>query len=81
MEMLNRHAQKDDSVSTQSITRCHGILDPYRSNIGDSIVLYDPDGRTVDSISYTITELDSITQTKEAATGTGGLRGSTFLGS
>jgi len=48
-------------------------------NIGDSFVLCDAGGGTVDLISYTITQLHPILKVKEAAAGTGGLCGSTFL--
>jgi hypothetical protein len=42
-------------------------------------VLCDAGGGTVDLISYTITELYPILRVEEAAAGTGGLCGSTFL--
>ncbi|KAF4626038.1 hypothetical protein G7Y89_g12118 [Cudoniella acicularis] len=54
-------------------------LDPHGLNIGDSFVLCDAGGGTVDLISYTITQLHPILQVKEAAGGTGGLCGSIFL--
>ncbi|KAG9233806.1 hypothetical protein BJ875DRAFT_463193 [Amylocarpus encephaloides] len=54
-------------------------LDPHGLNIGDSFVLCDAGGGTVDLISYTITQLHPILKVKEAAEGTGGMCGSTFL--
>jgi hypothetical protein len=42
-------------------------------------VLYDASGGTVDLISYTITKLHPKLEIAEAAEGTGGLCGSTFL--
>jgi len=47
--------------------------------VGESFVLCDAGGGTVDLISYTITELHPILKIKEAAAGSGGLCGSTFL--
>lgn len=46
---------------------------------GDTIVVVDAGGGTVDLISYTITGLKPILQVKEAASGSGALCGSTFL--
>lgn len=56
----------------------HG-LDPHGLNVGESFVLCDAGGGTVDLISYTITALHPMLKVKEAAGGTGGLCGSTFL--
>jgi molecular chaperone DnaK (HSP70) len=61
-----------------AIYALHG-LDPHGLAIGDSFVLCDAGGGTVDLISYTITQLYPILKVKEAASGTGGLCGSTFL--
>ena len=61
-----------------AIYALHG-LDPHGLKIGDSFVLCDAGGGTVDLISYTITDLYPILKVKEAAAGTGGLCGSTFL--
>lgn len=61
-----------------AIYALHG-LDPHGLQIGDSFVLCDAGGGTVDLISYTITELRPILKIREAAPGTGGLCGSTFL--
>lgn len=54
-------------------------LHPHGLNVGDSFVLCDAGGGTVDLISYTITDLYPMLKVKEAAAGTGGLCGSTFL--
>jgi len=56
----------------------HG-LDPHGLSIGESFVLCDAGGGTVDLISYTVTDLYPILKVKEAASGTGDLCGSTFL--
>jgi molecular chaperone DnaK (HSP70) len=61
-----------------AIYALHG-LDPHGLQIGDSFVLCDAGGGTVDLISYTIEALYPTLQIREAATGTGGLCGSTFL--
>jgi hypothetical protein len=61
-----------------AIYALHG-LDPHGLNIGDSFVLCDAGGGTVDLISYTITQLHPILKVKEAAAGSGDLCGSTFL--
>lgn len=68
--MLNQEAA--------AIYALHG-LDPRGLNIGDSFVLCDAGGGTVDLISYTVTALHPFLQVKEAASGTGGLCGSTIL--
>lgn len=47
--------------------------------MGDSFVLCDAGGGTVDLISYTITQLQPKLSIVEASPGTGGLCGSTFL--
>lgn len=56
----------------------HG-LDPHGLEIGDSFVICDAGGGTVDLISYTITSLKPILEIKEASAGSGALCGSTFL--
>ncbi|KAF4636895.1 hypothetical protein G7Y89_g1184 [Cudoniella acicularis] len=61
-----------------AIYALHG-LDPHGLKIGDSFVLCDAGGGTVDLISYTITQLRPILKVREAAPGTGSLCGSTFL--
>lgn len=54
-------------------------LDPHSIKIGDTFVLCDAGGGTVDLISYTVTALKPILKLHEAAPGTGGLCGSTYL--
>jgi hypothetical protein len=54
-------------------------LDPHGLEIGDTFVLCDAGGGTVDLISYTITGLYPKLQIKEAAPGTCGFCGSTYL--
>jgi molecular chaperone DnaK (HSP70) len=61
-----------------AISALHG-LDPHGLQIGESFVLCDAGGGTVDLITYTITALHPILCVREAASGTGGLCGSTFL--
>ncbi|KAL4886656.1 hypothetical protein BJY04DRAFT_178102 [Aspergillus karnatakaensis] len=61
-----------------AIYALHG-LDPHGLKAGDSLVLCDAGGGTVDLISYTITALTPILQVKEVTTGSGGPCGSTFL--
>ncbi|KAH6671163.1 hypothetical protein B0J14DRAFT_595465 [Halenospora varia] len=46
---------------------------------GDTFVVCDAGGGTVDLISYTVVKLDPVLEVKEAAPGTGGLCGSTYL--
>lgn len=54
-------------------------LDPHGLKVGESFILCDAGGGTVDLISYTITSLNPILKVREAAPGSGGLCGSTFL--
>ncbi|KAM7206445.1 chaperone protein DnaK [Naviculisporaceae sp. PSN 640] len=61
-----------------AIYALHG-LDPHGLKVGDSFVVCDAGGGTVDLISYTILKLKPILEIQEAAPGTGGLCGSTFL--
>ncbi|KAK3386617.1 hypothetical protein B0H63DRAFT_520702 [Podospora didyma] len=61
-----------------AIYALHG-LDPHGLKIGDSFVICDAGGGTVDLISYTITNLKPILEVQEATPGTGALCGSTFL--
>ncbi|GAB1312762.1 Heat shock 70 kDa protein 12A [Madurella fahalii] len=61
-----------------AIYALHG-LDPHGLQIGDSFVICDAGGGTVDLISYTITGLRPILEVQEATPGTGALCGSTFL--
>jgi molecular chaperone DnaK (HSP70) len=61
-----------------AIYALHG-LDPHGLMIGDTVVVVDAGGGTVDLISYTITNLRPILEVQEAAPGSGALCGSTFL--
>ncbi|EEY19609.1 Hsp70-like protein [Verticillium alfalfae VaMs.102] len=61
-----------------AIYALHG-LDPHGLQAGDTIVVVDAGGGTVDLISYTITRLKPILEVQEAAPGSGALCGSTFL--
>ncbi|KAK3939287.1 chaperone protein DnaK [Diplogelasinospora grovesii] len=61
-----------------AIYALHG-LDPHGLKVGDSFVICDAGGGTVDLISYTITKLKPILEVTEATPGTGSLCGSTFL--
>jgi hypothetical protein len=61
-----------------AIYAMHG-LDPHGLKIGESFVICDAGGGTVDLISYTVTNLLPILEVQEAAPGTGALCGSTFL--
>ena len=54
-------------------------MDPHSIKVGDTFVLCDAGGGTVDLISYTVTELKPILRVGEAAVGSGRLCGSTFL--
>ena len=54
-------------------------LDPHDLKVDDTFVLCDAGGGTVDLISYTVTELRPMLKIDEAASGTGGLCGSTYL--
>lgn len=54
-------------------------LSPHGLVTGDSFVLCDAGGGTVDLISYTITKMSPTLEIKEAAAGSGALCGSTFL--
>ncbi|KAM0330861.1 hypothetical protein ACHAQA_003816 [Verticillium albo-atrum] len=61
-----------------AIYALHG-LDPHGLTVGDTIVVVDAGGGTVDLISYTISKLKPILEVQEAAPGSGALCGSTFL--
>ena len=54
-------------------------LDPHDLKVDDTFVLCDAGGGTVDLISYTVSELRPTLKVEEAASGTGGLCGSTYL--
>ena len=69
-----------DTIYKESaaIFALHG-LDPHGIQVGESFVLCDAGGGTVDLISYTIASLHPKIEIVEAAEGTGGLCGSTYL--
>ena len=54
-------------------------MDTHNLNVGDTFVLCDAGGGTVDLISYRILALEPALELEEAAPGTGSLSGSTFL--
>lgn len=54
-------------------------LDPHGLRVGDTFVVCDAGGGTVDLISYTISALQPVLEVREAAPGSGALCGSTFL--
>src|SRR5277367_1051019 len=51
----------------------------HNLQIGDTFVICDAGGGTVDLISYTVVKLEPVIEVKEAAPGTGALCGSTYL--
>lgn len=55
------------------------VMDPHIIQAGDTFVICDAGGGTVDLISYTVSHLKPILSVDEAASGTGGLCGSSFL--
>ena len=54
-------------------------MDPHDVQVGDTFVLCDAGGGTVDLFSYTVLSLKPILKVDEAAPGSGKLYGSTFL--
>lgn len=54
-------------------------MDPHSINVGDTLIICDAGGGTVDLISYTVSALKPILKVQEATTGSGRLCGSTFL--
>ena len=54
-------------------------LDPHSLKIGDTFVLCDAGGGTVDLITYKITSLKPILKLAEASPGSGSLCGASFL--
>lgn len=54
-------------------------MDPHIIKVGDTFVLCDAGGGTVDLISYTVTSLRPKLEINEVTPGTGSLCGSTFL--
>lgn len=54
-------------------------MDPHNIKVGDTFVLCDAGGGTVDLISYKVAALKPLLQISEAAPGSGSTCGSTFL--
>ena len=54
-------------------------MEPHGIEAGDTFVLCDAGGGTVDLISYTVSSLKPILKVDEAAPGTGAICGSTLL--
>ncbi|KAL8898343.1 MAG: hypothetical protein Q9192_002125 [Flavoplaca navasiana] len=54
-------------------------MDPHNIKVGDTFVLCDAGGGTVDLISYKVSALKPVLRIEEAAPGSGSLCGSTFL--
>ena len=54
-------------------------MDPHNIQIGDTFVLCDAGGGTVDLISYTVSALKPLLEITEASPGSGSLCGSSFL--
>lgn len=54
-------------------------MDPHNVKVGDTFVLCDAGGGTVDLISYKVSALKPILRVEEAAPGTGSVCGSTIL--
>ena len=55
------------------------VMNPHDIKVGHTFVLCDAGGGTVDLISYTVSGLTPSLSVEEAAAGTGGLCGSTYL--
>ena len=55
------------------------VMDPHNIKIGDTFVLCDAGGGTVDLISYTVSALKPHLEIAEASPGSGLLCGSSFL--
>ena len=68
-----KYIQEAAAIYTLKTLNTHGL------EVGDTFVLCDAGGGTVDLISYTITALFPKLQIKEAAPGTGGFCGATYL--
>ena len=77
--MGNGHRLQIVSEPEAAATYALDALDPHDIKVGDTFVLVDAGGGTVDLISYTVSALKPILKLEEAATGTGGLCGSTYL--
>lgn len=54
-------------------------MDPHNIKVGDTFVLVDAGGGTVDLISYSVTKLKPLLEIKEASPGSGSLCGASLL--
>ncbi len=54
-------------------------MDPHNLKVGDTFVVCDAGGGTVDLVTYTVSALKPILKLKEASPGTGSLCGASFL--
>ena len=54
-------------------------MDPHNIQVGDTFVLVDAGGGTVDLISYTVEALKPMLKIKEATAGSGSLCGASYL--
>ena len=54
-------------------------MDPHDLKVGNTFVLCDAGGGTVDLITYTVSSLKPILRLREAAPGTGSMCGASFL--
>lgn len=68
-------------ITFQEAAAIYGLhgLDPKTLKVGETFILCDAGGGTVDLISYTITKLSPTLELREAAAGTGAICGSTAL--
>ena len=78
MRSINRKFQSSYDQEAAAVYTLQS-LDPHGLEIGDTFVLCDAGGGTVDLISYTITGLYPKLQIKETSPGTCGFCGSTYL--
>ena len=75
---MGRNLQIISEPEAAAIYALHA-MDPHSIQVGDTFVLCDAGGGTVDLISYSVTELKPILKVTEATIGSGRLCGSTFL--
>lgn len=68
-------------ISEPEAAAIHALdaMNPHDIQVGDTFVICDAGGGTVDLISYTVEHLNPFLKVKEAAPGTGGLCGSSYL--
>ncbi|KAF4339987.1 hsp70 [Fusarium beomiforme] len=75
---FKHHVHLVSEPEAAAIYALNGI-DPHGLKVVNTIIVVDAGGGTVDLISYTILRLKPILEVQEAAPGSGGLCGSTFL--